>query len=143
MVGQVPHGTSSDGVRRVVAKIEPLTGLPLVSPLEVERSVFKIGRVMVHRIPQGSSVGFSTSRSEHGSRRSCCEKTKSRLMGDPMPKMDSSYPFSVQSIRRQHVTLVRAPQCLIHQGGLCAIAPYFHFYCLCHMTHLQPTSDSL
>ena len=78
-------GTSSDSIHGVVAKIEPLAGLPLESPPEVECSVFKIGRVTVHRVPQGSGVGFSMGRCEHGSRRSGCEKTKSRLMGDPMP----------------------------------------------------------
>ena len=84
---QVPsppvHGTSSDSVCGVVAKIEPLAGPPLISPVEVERSVFKIGRVTVHRVPQGSSVGFGASRGKHGNRRSGCEKKKSGLMGIP------------------------------------------------------------
>ena len=72
-----------------------------------------------------------------------CEKTKSRFDGDPIWALDPSYPFLVQPIRQQHVTLVCVPQCLTHQGGLCTIAQYIYFYCLCQMTHLQPTSDSL
>ena len=62
LVGWVSHDTSPDGIHGMVAKIEPLTGPPLVSPPEVEHSMFKIGRVTVHRIPQGSSVGFGTGR---------------------------------------------------------------------------------
>ena len=85
MVGGITQNTSSDGVGGMVASVEPLAGPPLVSPPEVECSVFKIGRVTVHRIPQGLSVGFSTGRGEHGSRRSGCEKTKSGLMGIPTP----------------------------------------------------------
>ena len=83
MVGWVSQDTPSDGVGGVVASVEPLAGPPLVSPPEVERPVFKIGRVTVHRIPQGSGVGFSTSRGKHGSRRIGCEKMKSGLMGIP------------------------------------------------------------
>ena len=65
LIGWVPQTTSSDGVGRVVASIEPLAGPPLVSPPEVERSVFKIGRVMVHWVPQGASIGFGASRGKH------------------------------------------------------------------------------
>ena len=83
MVGRISQDTPSYGIHGVVASIEPLAGPPLISPPEVERSVFQIGRVTVHRIPQGSGVGFSASRGEHGSRRSGCEKKRSGLMGIP------------------------------------------------------------
>ena len=83
MVGWIPQDSSSDGVCGVVAKIEPLADPPLVSPPEVEHSVLNIGRVTVHWVPQGPSVGFSTGRGEHGSRRSGCEKKRSGLMGIP------------------------------------------------------------
>ena len=100
LIGGIPHIPPSNGVGRVVAKVEPLAGPPLVSPSEVECPVFKIGRVTVHQIPQGSSVGFSTGRREHRRRSSVCEKMKSGLMGIPTSKSDSSYPFSAQPIRR-------------------------------------------
>ena len=76
MVGRVSQDTPSDGIGGMVTSIKPPAGPPLISPPEVEHSVFKIGRVTVHRIPQGSGVGFSASRGEHGSRRSGCEKRK-------------------------------------------------------------------
>ena len=76
MVGRISQDSSSDGVGGMVTSVEPLAGPPLISPPEVERSVFKIGHVTVHRIPQGSGVGFSTSRGEHGSRRSGCERRR-------------------------------------------------------------------
>ena len=83
LVGWVSQDTSSNGDRGVVASIKPLAGPPLVSPPEVKRSVFKIGRVTVHRVPQGAGVGFSTGRGKHDSRRSGCEKKRSGLMGIP------------------------------------------------------------
>ena len=84
LVGWVSRGTSSNGVGRVVAKIEPLAGLPSVPSVEREGSKLQVGHIAVHQVPQGSSVGFGMGRREH-SRRSGCEKMKSGLMGNPMP----------------------------------------------------------
>ena len=82
----------------MVAQIKPLAGPTCIPSMEMEGPELQVGRVMVHGVPQGSSIGCALSGREHG-RTSCCEKTKRGFDGDLMPKLDSSYPFLVQPIR--------------------------------------------